>query len=241
MRTEPLINAMRWGYKPDTTTLPLQYHLFLLGSGGHTQEMCRMMEKNFPSAAGNMHRRYVTTSGDHYSAGALTQLEQSLLHRQQTVAAKTVVKTEGGKGTYDVFMVRRARYVHEPWHAAIFTVLGSLHSLLLALTTMPSVRPGARWPPLPHVVVTNGPGTGFVLACLAHILKVLQMVPSGHLKVVYVESLARVKTLSLTGYLFHLTGIADVFIVQYPLLAEKYKKIYGGFMVETRPRREIKR
>lgn len=40
---------------------------------------------------------------------------------------------------------------------------------------------------------------------------------------VYVESVARVEKLSLTGAILHRLGIADQFIVQWPELVQKYK------------------
>lgn len=182
-----------------------------------------MIKKQFPPSP-NMHRRYIITSGDNYSASVLTQLEQTL---------KTQLGPEEA-GTYDCYMVKRSRMVHQKWYSAIWSTLDSTRSLLFALTTHPRVRPGTRWA-APNVVVTNGPGTGFVLCAIAHLMKVLCMAPQGSLKIVYVESLARVRTLSLTGKLFHFFSIADVFLVQHPSIAERYGKVNGGFMVETGP------
>ena len=184
-----------------------------------------MIQRQFPPSP-NTHRRYVITSGDNYSAGVLTQLEQSIKRQFGSDAA----------GTYDAFMVRRSRKVHQTWLSAIWSTVASTASLLLSLTTTPQhVRPGTQWH-LPQVIVTNGPGTGFVLCVLAHLLKILHMAPPQALKIVYIESLARVKTLSLTGKLFEMTNIADVFIVQHPSLAKKHVKMFGGFMVDIRTR-----
>lgn len=40
---------------------------------------------------------------------------------------------------------------------------------------------------------------------------------------IYVESVARVQKLSLTGIILHKLGIVDKFYVQWPGLVEKYK------------------
>jgi len=65
----------------------------------------------------------------------------------------------------------------------------------------------------PRVLVSTGAGVCvpfFLIAALWGI------------KTVYIESLARIESLSLTGRLVY--RLADEFIVQWPELAEKYKK-----------------
>lgn len=65
----------------------------------------------------------------------------------------------------------------------------------------------------PKVVVTTGAHTGGIVCFIAKLFGK---------KVIYIESLAKVNTLSLTGKLMYL--IADKFYVQWEELAEKYKK-----------------
>lgn len=67
-------------------------------------------------------------------------------------------------------------------------------------------------------VITTGALISFPVAVIAKFSKV---------KIIYIESFARVHTLSVTGKLMY--PIADLFIVQSTELQQKYKKvIYGG-------------
>ncbi|KAL4674314.1 hypothetical protein H8959_018248 [Pygathrix nigripes] len=79
----------------------------------------------------------------------------------------------------------------------------------------------------PDLVLCNGPGT-CVPICVSTLL--LGILGIKKVIIVYVESVCRVETLSLSGkILFHLS---DYFIVQWPALKEKYpKSVYLGRIV----------
>ncbi|CAH6789108.1 Alg14 [Phodopus roborovskii] len=76
-------------------------------------------------------------------------------------------------------------------------------------------------------VLCNGPGTCVPICVSALLLGILGI---KKVIIVYVESICRVETLSLSGkILFHLS---DYFIVQWPALKEKYpKSVYLGRIV----------
>ncbi|KAK4644602.1 UDP-N-acetylglucosamine transferase subunit [Podospora bellae-mahoneyi] len=200
------------------------YFLFVLGSGGHTTEMFETIKNSFlPSPA--QHRRYVITSGDGDSLRRLLRLE-SLLDR--AVLGSLAGGDKARVGTRDMFTIPRARRVHQPFWTAPFTSLVTGLGAVKALSTVPRSRKGEgyKWP---NVIVTNGPGTGFVVALVAYILKLLSVVPQDGCKVVYVESWARINSLSLTGKMFYWSGIAEVFGVQHRQLCDKYEGvIYVG-------------
>ncbi|KAL1877597.1 hypothetical protein VTK73DRAFT_8506 [Phialemonium thermophilum] len=210
--------------RPETGHLPAVYFLYVLGSGGHTAEMCEMIKKTFRGNR-NIHRRYVSTTGDTQSALAIARLE-TLIKESYPLDAR---------GSWDHFQVKRARAVHQPFYTAWYTSLWSAMTIVNALTREPNERPFSEHGDLfkyPHLVVTNGPGTGFVLCFVAHLLKIFYLVPPNRLKLVYVESWAHTRSLSLTGKLFHWTGIADLFCVQHRSLAEKFGKLYVGVVAE---------
>ena len=71
----------------------------------------------------------------------------------------------------------------------------------------------------PKLLLLNGPGTCVPLAISVWILSVLKI---SKCKIIFVESLCRVKSLSLTGKI--LMYIADEVLVQWPELATKYSK-----------------
>ncbi len=70
----------------------------------------------------------------------------------------------------------------------------------------------------PDYVISTGAGVGVPFIYTARILGI---------KTIYIETLTRVKTLSLTGRLLY--PVVDHFIVQWPELAQKYKKaVFSG-------------
>ncbi|AEO71217.1 glycosyltransferase family 1 protein, partial [Thermothielavioides terrestris NRRL 8126] len=196
---------------PDTSRLPAVYFLYVLGSGGHTTEMLEIIKRHFKPQS-NQHRRYLVGIGDQDSLDRVIKLEATIRRAYDRESA----------GTIDAFHVPRARRVHQPlWTAPLTCLLTAVHAVN-ALTREPDARPrtrhGAQFK-YPHVVVTNGPATGFIVCAVAHLLKLFCLVPPGRLKMVYVESWARTRSLSLTGRLFRWSGIADVFCVQHERLA----------------------
>ncbi|KAK4157657.1 glycosyltransferase [Chaetomidium leptoderma] len=196
---------------PDTSGLPAVYFLYILGSGGHTSEMLETIKRKFVPQA-NAHRRYLVTTGDQDSLDRVVKLE-SLIHR---------CFPDPRAGTLDTFQVPRARKVHQPFWTAPLSCLATAIHAINALTREPNARPytrhGAQFK-YPHVVITNGPATGFIVCLVAHALKLFYLVPPTRLKMVYVESWARSRSLSLTGRLFLWSGIADMFCVQHEALA----------------------
>ncbi|KAK4228927.1 glycosyltransferase [Podospora fimiseda] len=214
------------GPVPDISDLPAVYFLYVLGSGGHTAEMIETIKKQF-QAQYNQHRRYVITSGDDDSLMSVARLE-TLINRTYPT---------GRAGSFDYFTIPRARKVHQPLLTSPFTCLITALQAILALSTHPYARPPLdfgdqfKWP---HVIVTNGPATGFIVCLVAHVLKMLYLVPQNCLKMVYIESWARTRSLSLTGKLFLWTGIADVFCVQHEKLAEEIGADYIG-LVSAKP------
>ncbi|GKU06013.1 unnamed protein product [Fusarium langsethiae] len=206
---------------------PYEYYLFVLGSGGHTKEMLMMMDDGYCSFQ-NFHRRYLISSGDAMSTNHVVDYETEL---------EALCATQGTHhGSYDTVTVTRARQVHQSLLTTPFTALLSILDIFPALMNPPANTIGARMR-YPTCIFTNGPATGFFVGLAAHLLKLLYVVPETSMHIVYIESWARITTLSLTGKLFYYTGIADV-LVQHKEVAEKYKVQYCGEIVFN-ARREI--
>ncbi|KAM5343164.1 hypothetical protein ACJ41O_014130 [Fusarium nematophilum] len=200
---------------------PHDYYLFVLGSGGHTKEMLMMMDDGFCDFA-NFHRRYLVSSGDTMSANHLADYEADL---------KTLCAAQDKQpGTYDTFTVTRARRVHQPLWSTPFTALLSVIDIFPALLTPPANVVGAKLR-YPTCIFSNGPATGFFVGVAAHLLKMFYLAPGDRMRFVYVESWARISTLSLTGKLFYYTDLADVLVVQHEQVAAKYGIETCGEMV----------
>lgn len=199
----------------------MDYNLFVLGSGGHTKEMLMMMDDGFYSFA-NFHRRYLISSGDTMSENHLEDYEESLKALCQS--------HESSPGTYDKHIVTRARKVHQPLWSTPFTALLSILDIFPALLIPPSNEVGRKLR-YPSRVYSNGPATGFFVALAIHFLKMFYLVPETCMKVIYIESWARISTLSLTGKLLLRAGIADVFVVQHEEVALRYGVQNAGEIV----------
>lgn len=204
------------------------YYLFVLGSGGHTKEMLMMMDDGYADFA-NFHRRYLISSGDAMSENHLEEYEDSL---------KALCKINDQEvGTYDKCIVTRARRVYQPLWSTPFSALMSILDIFPVLLSSPANRTGDQR--YPTYIVSNGPATGFFVAAAAHLLKMFYLVPQDSMRFIYIESWARISTLSLTGKLLYYLELADVFMVQHKALAAKYNQVgYAGEMVFNARRRE---
>ncbi|KAJ8084616.1 UDP-N-acetylglucosamine transferase subunit [Marasmius tenuissimus] len=187
------------GYKHDRTrrTRSTVKLAVFLGSGGHTSEALSLLsavdfERYTP-------RIYVISEGDALSAQKASNLESRKAFE---------------KNQYTTLTVPRARKVHQPLLTTPFSAFRSLLTCLYHVTLLAILGD-----PFADVLIVNGPGTCFTL-CLPVILnKILGLKAP---QVIYIESFARVKRLSLSGKL--LRYIADRFIVQWPTLLKDGKR-----------------
>lgn len=167
--------------------------LVVLGSGGHTAEMLTLVNDVVGAMRNNVQITYVYGSTDNHS-------------RAKAAKMSLVTKPLGGltKVTETFQALPRAREVGQSWTSSVWT---SLKTSVTAAKLLWSVRP--------HVVLTNGPGTSAIVGAIAFGLHTLwpQRLSC---QVVYVESFARVETLSMSGRLMYL--FADRFLVQWSQL-----------------------
>lgn len=171
--------------------------MILLGSGGHTGEMMRMVEKLDVS---RYKRTWLVSSGDTTSLKRAQEYEE---------------KAQSGKPTFA--SLYRARQVGEPFVSSVVSTVRSFVSVVLFLQNLPK----------PDILLVNGPGTCVPVAYVLFVMKYLGLCNT---KIIYVESLARVSTLSLSGRL--IMPIANRFIVQWKTLARQYRRAeYHGILV----------
>ncbi|XP_060661589.1 uncharacterized protein LOC132795117 [Drosophila nasuta] len=108
----------------------------------------------------------------------------------------------------DFIRVPRSRSVGQSWLSTIFS---TLWALLWSCWLI--------WRDQPKLVLCNGPGTCVPFCYAAYMWRLLGRLPANS-KIVFLESFCRVNTLSLSGRL--LLPLADMFIVQWPGLVERY-------------------
>ncbi|KAK9368354.1 oligosaccharide biosynthesis protein Alg14 like-domain-containing protein [Lipomyces kononenkoae] len=173
--------------------------MFVLGSGGHTTELLGIVSQLdfslYPL------RTYVSFSGDTLSTVRALRLEKD---KHETAPATA---RGGRRQNVATVELRRARNVGQSYFTSIFT---SIWCGCEAVVTLIKV--------MPDIVVCNGPGS-CVFICFAALL--LRATRIKLTRIVYIESFARVNSLSLTGRI--LISVVDRFIVQWPSLAAQYK------------------
>uniref|UniRef100_A0A0D9Y0K3 UDP-N-acetylglucosamine transferase subunit ALG14 n=1 Tax=Leersia perrieri TaxID=77586 RepID=A0A0D9Y0K3_9ORYZ len=179
--------------------------LIVLGSGGHTAEMVNVvstLQKDRYTP-----RYYVAALTDNMSLQKARVYELSLVQRE--------VDKEKAIENAQFVQIYRSREVGQSYFTSIATtLLATLHTMWIIIR----IRP--------QVILCNGPGTCIPLCVSSFVLKVLGL---GWSSIFYIESIARVKKLSLSGLMLYKLRIADQFFVQWPQLQKKYPRAcYAG-------------
>ncbi|KAL2346350.1 hypothetical protein Fmac_000350 [Flemingia macrophylla] len=177
--------------------------LIILGSGGHTAEMLNLLavlqKDRFEP------RFYIAAATDNMSLQKAQLLENSLIAENATRVPNTA----------QFMKIYRSREVGQSYITSVWT---TLIAIVHALWLMIKIRP--------EVILCNGPGTCIPLCAIAFIFKVLGIRWSS---IFYVESIARVRRLSLSGLLLYKLRMADQLYVQWPQLQHQYPRaIYVG-------------
>lgn len=183
--------------RPPSTTKPAPIQaplsfLIILGSGGHTAEILTLLQTTLPTFP-NAQVTYLTTHTDSHS------LPRALAFHQANFPHLK----------FQTRSVPRARQVGQPYLSSVWSSLkcvGAVWSILHDIN--------------PNVVLTNGPATGAVVGAVAVARECFAI--GVRVKLVYIESLARVDTMSVSGKLLY--RIADRFLVQWPELLEHYPR-----------------
>lgn len=187
--------------------------LAVLGSGGHTTEMLSLLCALLTGL------RSTQGTQTHSDTALFYDPRTYLVAASDTMSVRKIADFEANiPGEYQVKYIPRSREVGQSYGSAVFSVLRAQAAcvpLLLAAQ--------------PDLVLCNGPGTCLPVCCAAFFMRVIGLKPA---RIVYVESFARVKSLSLTGRLLYQTRIADDVIVQWEELARRYPRaIFLGLLV----------
>lgn len=115
-----------------------------------------------------------------------------------------IQEVENDSTNYSVYRIPRSRNVKQSYVSSLFT------TIYATLCTVPVL---CRFKP--DVIFCNGPGTCVPVCLVAFLLRCLFILDC---RIVFIESLCRVRTLSLSGKI--LQFFADVFIIQWPQLRD---------------------
>ncbi|KAF8020117.1 hypothetical protein BT93_G0734 [Corymbia citriodora subsp. variegata] len=172
--------------------------LVILRSGGYTAEMLNLLSVLQKDRFAP--RFYVTAATDNMSLQKARVMEDSL------VDAAGVKVGESAK----YMQIYRSREVGQSYITSVWTTLvATAHALYIMIQLRP------------EVILCNGPGTCIPLCIIAFLFKVLGIRWSS---IFYVESIARVRRLSLSGLLLYKLRVANLFFVQWPQLHRKYPR-----------------
>jgi beta-1,4-N-acetylglucosaminyltransferase len=154
--------------------------LVVLGSGGHTTEMLKMLPTlQHPLV-------FVMASSDNHSKAKLDEYSNHAeLHR-----------------------IPRSRHVHQSWLSTPFT---TAYSFLICISLVYKINP--------KLIVCNGPGTCVPIGLVAWFFTAIKIMKC---KILFIESFARVKKLSLSGKILYY--FSDRFIVHWPELKAMYPR-----------------
>lgn len=119
-------------------------------------------------------------------------------------------QVETDKDDYQIFTIQRSRQVHQSYVSSIKTTLLSIFDCIPIL-----------FHTKPNLILVNGPGTCVPICLVSFLLKVFFI--NTDCKIAFIESLCRVKSLSLTGWILLYTS--DIFVVQWPSISKISRKI----------------
>lgn len=160
---------------------------------------------------------YLVSSGDAFS----------------TEKAAAFERTHASRAPSEVLTLTlpRARSVGQRWLSTPWTLGWSFVFCLWYIALVPALFPGNPTWPYVDVILMNGPATCVPIALATRIVRVRRLayqflsLPSPRL--VYVESFARVRTLSLSARV--LRHVVDQFVVQWPS-ADPKATCYGALV-----------
>ncbi|RKF72686.1 UDP-N-acetylglucosamine transferase subunit alg14 [Golovinomyces cichoracearum] len=207
----------------------------ILGSGGHSAEMKSLLRDLDPTRY--THRTYIASSEDYFAREKAIQIESSIQARLKPCGPTGAGIWDDVTGIWDVVLVKRARKIHQSLLTTLFSSLWCAHDCIRALYL---IKRSSKTAPheYPDVIIANGPATSVIFILSAAVLRLLGVAPTWKMKIIFVESWARVKSLSLSGRLLLRLGICDRFLVQWENLANSINKKgaqkveWSGFLVD---------
>ena len=180
-----VVYRMMRGYQSKCNNSKTVNTLVVLGSGGHTAEMLRLVS----ALNANKYKpiSFIVAETDNSSINKLKEMNADS----------------------EIVIIPRSREVGQTWISTIFTTLNASMFCFSML-----------FKKQPDLLLCNGPGTCVPPCLVAYIYNKLF---GRKTKIVFVESICRVKTLSLSGKI--LQYFADDVLVQWPELATRYQRV----------------
>ncbi|CAO3609902.1 unnamed protein product [Mucor fragilis] len=162
---------------------------------------------------GEMLQLVKSLNPSHYYPRTYIVANTDILSKEKAVEYE---QTTGQQNEFKVCAIPRIREVGQPLSSVPLTALIALVASVKIMVT--------SWPDL---IICNGPGSCIPICMLAYIPRVLGI---KKMEIIYIESFARVESLSVTGKLLY--PFVDRFLVQWPQLSNIFDKAeYKGILV----------
>ncbi|XP_047529606.1 UDP-N-acetylglucosamine transferase subunit ALG14 homolog [Vanessa atalanta] len=154
---------------------------------------------------------YCIGSGGHTTEllRLMSHLDSKKFQPRLFILAKNDISSEvkiqeavDGSDDYTLYRIPRSRNVKQSYISSVFT------TIYATLSTIPILFKFK-----PDVIFCNGPGTCVPVCLVSFLMRCLFILDC---RIVFIESLCRVQTLSLSGII--LQYFADIFIIQWPQL-----------------------
>ena len=180
------------------------------------------------------------SSGDDFSSGKAEEFERGLGEggddERKYIDSEEGDDVQKGRG-YSIHTVPRARRIHQSLLTTPLSCLRCLWACLSLLFTHPHGYP--------DLIIINGPATSLILVLAATLFRYFSFLPffSSHrspslssgggrkMRVIYIESWARVRRPSLSGRILVYSGLCDRVLVQWKGLEERGWGEYRGVLV----------
>lgn len=153
---------------------------------------------------------FLVADTDSMSIPKVEQFEESFREANNNSRSKSLTQSKSFE--YNISRIRRSREVGQSYVTSVFTTLLAFFNSISLLFKMK-----------PQLLLLNGPGTCVPICVIIFIFsRILFMMP--RCQIVFIESICRVKTLSMSGKIFYHLRLTDYFIVQWKELHERYPR-----------------
>jgi beta-1,4-N-acetylglucosaminyltransferase len=182
--------------------------MVLFGSGGHSAEMLMLIRN--AKLSGKL--------GD----DKINKLTCVLSDDDNLTEEKIDQEFAESKGLNKLEKVRlrRARKVGQSYITSIWTTLTGIISSIRIIRKQ-----------RPNLCLSNGPAISVIVSIAIRFIQVL-FLGRYNCQIIFIESFCRTRTLSLAGRIIYNLRLADMFLVQWPQLANNYPRcLYKGIIV----------
>lgn len=191
------------------------------GTGGHSSEMLSLVENAKITQKIGKTIDTVTCVVSDDDILIHSKLDKVFAYENSTSGQQQETDSNSNGNKIVKIALKRPRKVGQSYLTSIFTtIMGIFQALHIIYSKHP------------QILITNGPGISVALALSVLILRIVTLGLSYKCKIIFVESVCRTKSLSMSGKLIYHFCLYSEFYVQWADLQKKYPgTTYVGILV----------